>query len=149
MTNVNNIQSITQVLDSQSTKVSQTSGEGFESVLNSAQERIQASGEGTKINELDEISAPGFDIQTVSTVVTDKTDELLIKLESYASQLDDAGIPLKEIKPMLEELDEDATSLLEETLSLGEDDQELIDIATSTAITAKTEYLKFMRGDYL
>lgn len=149
MTNVNNIQSITQILDSQSTKVSQTSGEGFESVLNSAQERIQASEEGTKINELDEISAPGFDIQTVSTVVTDKTNELLTKLESYASQLDDAGIPLKSIKPMLEKLDEDATSLLEETLSLGEDDQELIDIATSAAITAKTEYLKFQRGDYL
>ena len=50
---------------------------------------------------------------------------------------------------MLEELNADAASLLEETLSLGEDDQNLIDIATSTAVTAKTEYLKFQRGDYL
>lgn len=149
MTNINNIQSITQILDSQSTKVSQASGNGFESVLNSAQEKIQAPEEGAKINELDEISAPAFDIQTVSAVVTDKTDKLLTKLENYASQLDDAGIPLKDIKPILEKLDEEATSLSKEIPSLGEEDQELIDIANSTALTAKTEYLKFMRGDYL
>ena len=149
MTNVNNIQSITQILDSQSAKVSQSSELGFESLLNSAQEKVEASEEETKINELGEISAPDFEIQTVSSVVTGKTDELLTDLEIYASQLDDAAIPLKNIKPMLEKLNEDAASLLEETLSLSEDDQELIDIATSTAITAKTEYLKFQRGDYL
>ncbi|MCG8552486.1 MAG: hypothetical protein MI799_18945, partial [Desulfobacterales bacterium] len=84
-----------------------------------------------------------------SDIVTDKTDKLLNSLESYASLLDNTNVPLKDIKSVLEGLNEDAASLLEETLSLGEDDQELIDIANSTAITAKTEYLKFQRGDYL
>ncbi|WP_320044187.1 hypothetical protein [uncultured Desulfobacter sp.] len=149
MTNINNIQNITQTLDSQPQKAPQSSGQGFEAVLNSAQEKIQASDGETEINELGEISAMGFDIQTVSDIVTDKTDKLLSDIESYASQLDNTNVSLKDIKSVLEGLNEDAASLLEETLSLGEDDQELIDIATSTAITAKTEYLKFQRGDYL
>lgn len=151
MTHINNIQGITQLLDNQSTQVSKTSGQaqGFESLLNSALEKTQEPEEGTQISELGEIPALGFDIQTVSSIVTDKTDKLLNSLESYASQLDDTSVSLKDIEPALEELNADAASLLEETLSLGEDDQDLIDIATSTAVAAKTEYLKFQRGDYL
>ncbi|MGM0655158.1 MAG: hypothetical protein ACQETR_07550 [Thermodesulfobacteriota bacterium] len=151
MTNINNIQSITQIIDSQTTKESKSSGQaqGFESLLNSALEKTQESEKGTQTSELGEISAMNFDIQTVSSIVTDKTDKLLTNLESYASKLDDTNVSLKDIEPVLEELNADAASLLEETLSLGEDDQNLIDIATSTAVTAKTEYLKFQRGDYL
>ena len=149
MTNINNIQNISQILDAQSKKVSRTSGQEFESLLNSAQEKIQAAEESSQTSELGEISAMDFDIQTVSEIVTDKTDKLLSNLERYAFQLDDTNVSLKEIEPMLEGLNEDAASLLEETLCLGEDDQDLIDIATSTAIAAKTEYLKFQRGDYL
>jgi len=151
MTNINNIQSITQIIDSQTTKESKSSGraQGFESLLNSALEKTQESEKSTQTSELGEISAMNFDIQTVSSIVTDKTDKLLTNLESYASKLDDTNVSLKDIEPVLEELNADAASLLEETLSLGEDDQNLIDIATSTAVTAKTEYLKFQRGDYL
>jgi len=151
MTNINNIQSITQIIDSQTTKESKSSGQaqGFESLLNSALEKTQESEKGTQTSELGEISAMDFDIQTVSSIVTDKTDKLLTSLDSYASKLDDTNVSLKDIEPVLEELNADAASLLEETLSLGEDDQNLIDIATSTAVTAKTEYLKFQRGDYL
>lgn len=151
MTNINNIQSITQIIDSQTTKESKSSGQaqGFESLLNSALEKTQESEKGTQTSELGEISAMNFDIQTVSSIVTDKTDKLLTNLESYASKLDDTNVSLKDIEPVLEELNADAASLLEETLSLGEDDQNLIDIATSTAVAAKTEYLKFQRGDYL
>lgn len=149
MTNINNIQNISQILDSQSKKVSRTGGQGFESLLDSAQKKIQSSEEGAQTNELGEISAMDFDIQTVSEIVTDKTDKLLTNLERYTFQLDDTNVSLKDIAPVLEGLNEDAASLLEETLSLGEGDQDLIDIATSTAIAAKTEYLKFQRGDYL
>ena len=149
MTNINNIQNISQILDSQSKKISRTSGQEFESILNSARDKIEASEEGSQTSELGEISAMEFDIQTVSEIVTDKTEKLLTNLERYAFQLDDTNVSLKDIEPVLEGLNEDAASLLEETLSLGEDDQDLIDIATSTAISAKTEYLKFQRGDYL
>ena len=151
MTNINNIQSITQIIDSQTTKESKSSGQaqGFESLLNSALEKTQEYEKGIQNSELGEIAAMDFDIQTVSSIVTDKTDKLLSNLESYASKLDDTNVSLKDIEPVLEELNADAASLLEETLSLGEDDQNLIDIATSTAVTAKTEYLKFQRGDYL
>ncbi|WP_319573952.1 hypothetical protein [uncultured Desulfobacter sp.] len=151
MTDINNIHNFTQILDNQSTKASKTSGQahGFESLLNSALEKTQESENGIQTSELGEIPSLDFDIQTVSSIVTDKTDKLLTNLERYASKLDDANVSLKDIEPVLEELNADAASLLEETLSLGEDDQNLIDIATSTAVTAKTEYLKFQRGDYL
>jgi len=150
MTHINNIQSITQVLDSQSTQSSRTSGQaqGFDALLNSALENTQEPG-APRTSELGEIPAPDFDIQTVSSIVSDKTDKLLTRLESYASRLDDAGVSLKEIAPMVEGLNADAASLLEEARSLGAEDQALMDIATSTAATAKTEYLKFQRGDYL
>ncbi len=151
MTNINNIQGVTQILDSQSKQVSGTSGQGqgFESILNSALESTQSSDEAGEVSELGEITAPEFNLETSSSIVTNKTDKLLTMLENYASQLDDTSVSLKNIEPVLEEINADATSLLEETLSLGEDDQGLIDIATSTAVTAKTEYLKFQRGDYL
>ena len=150
MTNINNIQSITQILDSQSTQTTgKAQGQGFESLLNSALEKTEETGKETQTSELSEISALDFDIQTVSSIVTNKTDKLLTSIESYAAQLDDTSVSLKDIEPVLEGLNADAASLLEETLSLGKDDQELIDIATRTAVTAKTEYLKFNRGDYL
>jgi len=150
MTSINNIQGITPIPDTKSNQVSQTGKtQGFESLLNSALGKTQELEEGTQTSELGEIPAIEFDIQTVSAIVTDKTGKLLTNLESYASQLGDTSVSLKDIEPILEGLNTDAASLLEETLSLGEDDQELIDIATSTAITAKTEYLKFQRGDYL
>lgn len=149
MTHIHNIQNIGQILDSPSTKISHSTGQGFESLLDSALEKTQKSTEESQINGLGEIPGLDFDIQTVSSIVTEKTDKLLTSLESYASQLDDTSVTLKEIEPVLKRLNEDAASLLEETLSLGKDDQALIDIATSTAVAAKTEYLKFQRGDYL
>ena len=151
MTNINNIQGITQISDSQPTQTSKTGGQGqgFESILSSALEKTQESDGTTQLSGLNEITAPELNLETVSSIVTDKTDKLLTMLETYASQLDDTSVSLKNIEPVLEEINADATSLLEEALSLGEDDQGLIDIATSTAVTAKTEYLKFQRGDYL
>ena len=83
MTNINNIQNIASIPDSQSGQVSRTGSrtQGFESLLNSALEKTQESEEGTQASELGEISALGFDIQTVSDVVTEKTDKLLSSLE--------------------------------------------------------------------
>ena len=82
MTNINNIQSITQIIDSQTTKESKSSGQaqGFESLLNSALEKTQEYEKGIQNSELGEIAAMDFDIQTVSSIVTDKTDKLLSNL---------------------------------------------------------------------
>ena len=93
MTSINNIQGITPIPGTQSTQVSQSSKtQGFESLLNSALEKTQELEEGTQTGELSEIPALEFDIQTVSDIVTDKTDKLLTSLENYASQLHDTSV---------------------------------------------------------
>lgn len=70
-------------------------------------------------------------------------------LDAYASKLDDPGVSLKSIAPVLEEINAEADNLLKDTRLLTEADAALKKVATRTAVTAQTEYLKFQRGDYL
>ena len=151
MTNINQIQDLAQAMGGQ-TRQKQKAGEqkqGFESVLNSALEKTDTAEEGTRAMELSEISAPAFDLQAPSSIVTGKTDKLLGMLDNYASQLENPNVSLRTIEPVLEEINADAASLLEEARYLGEEDSGLKDIATQTVVAAKTEYMKFQRGDYL
>ena len=103
----------------------------------------------TQVSGLGEIAAPSFDLEDPSSIVTGKTDELLGLLDSYVSQLEDPNVSLKNIAPMLDKINANAGSLLEDTRFLGEADSGLKDIATQTVVAARTEYEKFQRGDYL
>ena len=70
-------------------------------------------------------------------------------LDAYSSKLIDPNIPLKNIAPVVEEINNNADSLLKETQNLTDSDINLKQIATQTIVTAQTEYLKFQRGDYI
>ncbi|MBA3010612.1 MAG: hypothetical protein KKF12_13625 [Proteobacteria bacterium] len=98
---------------------------------------------------LGEINSIGLRMQDQSSIVSGKTDTLLGLLDTYASKLQDPGVSLKSIAPILEQINTKADSLLKESLSLGTDDKGLRDIATRTVVAARTEYVKFQRGDYL
>jgi len=151
MVNINQINELAQSMGGH-TQVKQKSGgnaDDFGSILNSALEKTEAAEEGTQAMGLEEISAPVFELETLTSIVTGKTDKLLGMLETYAGQLENPEVSLKNIAPALEEINAKADSLLEDTRILGEDNSELKDIATQTVVTARTEYLKFQRGDYL
>ncbi len=70
-------------------------------------------------------------------------------LDSYSLKLENPNISLKNIAKVLEEIKENAGSLLKETERLTTADTNLKNIATQTIVTAQTEYIKFQRGDYL
>ncbi|MDD9303776.1 MAG: hypothetical protein HUK40_16115 [Desulfobacter sp.] len=151
MANINQINEMAQSTGTQ-TQAKPKAGErstGFDSLLSSALEKTDASEGDTKAMGLGEISSPGFELEAPSSIVTGKTDKLIGMLDNYVSQLENPQVSLKHIEPVLEEINADATALLEETRFLGDEDSQLKNIATQTVVAAKTEYLKFQRGDYL
>ncbi len=98
---------------------------------------------------LGEIPSTSLYIQDQSSIVSGKTDKLLGLLDAYVSQLQDPGVSLKSIAPVLEKINTNADNLLKESVSLGTGDQDLKDIANQAVVAARTEYVKFQRGDYL
>ncbi len=105
--------------------------------------------ETTKAASLEEIPSIGLRIQDQSSIVSGKTDMLLGLLDSYSNKLENPGISLKSIAPILEQINQKADSLLKESVSLGPENQDLKNIATQTVIAAQTEYQRFQRGDYV
>ncbi len=151
MVNVNQINETQQTLTGGITKKART-GEGadtFNTLLNNALEKTDSSDGTAEVSGLQELSAPRFDLQSSSQVVTGKTDALLAQLEAYADQLGNPEVSLKSIAPAIEQMNADADALMNETRFLDTEDTELKDIATQTAVTIQTEYVKFQRGDYL
>jgi len=150
MVNINQINELTQPMAGQKAKqnTGETSG-AFGSVLNSALEKAESAEGDTQVMGLEEISAPAFELEPLSSIVTGKTDTLLSMLESYAGQLENPEVSLRNIEPVLKEINTEADALLKKTRFLGEEDNGLKEIATQTVLAARTEYEKFQRGDYL
>ena len=105
--------------------------------------------EQTSTGALNEIISKNLNIINSSDIVSGQTDKLLGMLDTYSSKLVDPNISLKSIAPVLEEINNNAGTLLKETQNLTDSDINLKQIATHTIVTAQTEYLKFQRGDYL
>lgn len=124
--------------------------DAFKNALSKAIDKTEASEMGTTSSSaLEEIQSAYIDIQGQSSLVTGKTDRLLGLLDAFAAQLEDPKISLKTMAPVIEKLNETASTLLKETQALGKKDAHLKEIATRTAVTARNEYIKFQRGDYL
>jgi hypothetical protein len=152
MINIHNVNEAAQSMGGKS-QVKQNQGDAtdaFANVLNSALNKTEETVEGgIKTMGLEEIAAPGVNLEPLSSIVTGSTDKLLGMLETYAGQLEDPDVSLKSMEPVLEEISAKADKLLENSKYLGEEDDGLRAIATQTAVTARTEYEKFQRGDYL
>lgn len=151
MTNINPINETIPVFGTSNVKPVKTGeidsfGIAFSKALDKTQEPEI---EGTPAKALTEISSKEMNIITTSDIVSGKTDKLLALLDSYSSKLVDPAVSLKSIAPVLEEINTNAGSLMKETQFLTDADAALKKIATRTAVTAQTEYLKFQRGDYL
>ncbi|MBU0970923.1 MAG: hypothetical protein KKC20_09775 [Proteobacteria bacterium] len=157
MAGINQINELTQSTGGvTANKASTNKTGGFENVLSRAlvqreqKDTTEAPEMGdTAVPALGEIKSIGVPMQDQSSIVSGKTDTLLGLLDTYASKLQDPGASLKSIAPILEQINTKADSLLRESLSLGTDNKGLKDIATQTVVAARTEYVKFQRGDYL
>lgn len=151
MININNINEVAQTPGGQK-QAGQKPTQGtdaFDTVLNSALNKPQKAEGAANSTGLEEIAAPRFELEPMSSIVTGKTDRLIGMLENFAGQLEDPQVSLRQMEPVLEEINAKADALLEKAKFLGEADSGLKEVATQTAVTARTEYMKFQRGDYL
>jgi hypothetical protein len=151
MANINPIHDTPPVYGASNAKPLKTGEtDSFGAALNKALDKPQETEtKGTPANALMEIASKELNIVNTSDIVSGKTNALLEMLDAYASKLDDPDVSLKNIAPVLEEINTEADGLLKETQLLADADAALKKIATQTIVTAQTEYLKFQRGDYL
>jgi flagellar hook-basal body complex protein FliE len=160
MVNINHINELTQskAVPAVGTPKTEKTG-GFENVLTQALGQANQAGqtdetetpgmETTTASALGEIPSTGLYLQDQAAIVSEKTDALLGLLDAYSNQLENPGVSLKSIAPILEQINQKADSLLKESVSLGLGDTNLKEIATQTVIAAQTEYQRFQRGDYV
>jgi hypothetical protein len=148
---------INQIIESaQSFAVSKATGskdngtDAFKDALNKAFDTTEALDmEQISAGGLGEITSKNMNIMSPSKLVSGQTDNLLKMLDLYSSKLEDPGVSLKSIAPVLEQIKDNAGSLLNDVQNLTDKDAGLKKIATQTMVTAQTEYMKFKRGDYL
>jgi len=157
MANINQINELTQpmggtVTGTQKTEKTDTFRDAMTQAFNQTGQTDKTESpvmETTEVAALGEIASTGLHIQDQSSIVSGKTDELLGLLEAYSRNLENPEVSLRNIAPILEQINQDADSLLKESVTLGPGNTTLQEIATQTVIAAQTEYEKFQRGDYL
>ena len=121
----------------------------FENELSKALDKTKTEGPNMEpATALHEIISKDLNIINSSDIVSGQTNQLLDMLDAYTNKLIDPKVSLKSIAPVLEEISNNAESLLKETQNLTDSDMNLRQIARKTIIAAQTEYLKFQRGDY-
>jgi len=157
MANINHIDKLTRSMEvpAAGTPKKEKTG-GFENVLTQALEKtdqtdeIEPPGmEAAAAPALGEIPSAGLYLKDQSAIVSEKTDALLELLDAYSNKLGNPDISLKNIAPILEQINQKADSLLKESLSLGSGNTNLKEIANQAIIAAQTEYHRFQRGYYV
>lgn len=151
MTHINHINESAQPMAGGKTNTSRKDRSvSFEDELNKAFDKPRGTPmEAKTVSGLGEIESAGPEIISTSDIVTGKTYDLLTLLDAYSSKLDNPQVSLKSMASALEEINRNADNLIKEAGNLTRDDENLKKIATQTAVTAQTEYIKFQRGDYL
>lgn len=84
----------------------------------------------------------------VSAGIVDKTESLLEMLEIYTRNMEDPKKTLKDIEPLIDSIQKEASSLVAEADRKMPEDTVLKGIVNEFAVAANVEYLKFYRGDY-
>ena len=80
--------------------------------------------------------------------IIDRVENLLNILDEYQQKLKDPHFSLKEIDPLVKQMEKEKENLAPELDSLVEDDG-LKDILNQALVTSSLETIKFNRGDYV
>ncbi len=99
---------------------------------------------------LGEINAIRFNtVEPAESKLGSQTEQLLNSLDSYGKKLSNPDISLREIEPLISDIKTKADKLSLEASKSGNENPELKRIADESAVSANTEYIRFMRGDYV
>ncbi len=96
------------------------------------------------LNGIQMITSSTFDKQ----FTLDRIENLIGLLDQYRHKLADPGITLKNIDPIIRQIDQETENLAPVLDSLPEG-EELKNIINQTLVTASLEVTKFYRGDYI
>jgi hypothetical protein len=130
--------------------VQQPSNDFFKRSLEKAMEAQNTTGAPFSPSALGEVRPAVFhQIDTPTESVALQTNQLLDLLDDYARNLKDPSRSLKDIAPLMEEISSNAQNLLQETKRISPSEEKLRGIASSAAIMAQVELIKFKRGDYI
>ncbi len=80
--------------------------------------------------------------------IADRVENLLNMLDEYQQKLKDPHFSLKEIDPLVKQMEKEEENLAPILDSLVEDDG-LKDILNQALVTSSLETIKFNRGDYI
>ena len=84
-----------------------------------------------------------------ATDLADKASQAIDLLESYSNALSDPGKSLKDIEPALSAFVSETESMYRDYSESGNDGAELKEVMDSLLRTARSEAIRFQRGEYL
>ena len=126
-------------------------GKEFGSILKESVENVKKEVTGARpttfINPLMGVqlgTPPKFDKQ----FALDRIENLIGLLDQYRNKLADPAITLKNMDPIIRQIDQE-TENLAPALDLLPEDEDLKNIFNQTLVTASLEVTKFYRGDYI
>jgi hypothetical protein len=130
--------------------VQRTSTDFFKQSLEKAMDAQKTSGAPNSPTALSEVRPTVFHkIDTPAENVAIQTNQLLDLLDDYARNLNNPSRSLRDMAPLVEEICTHAQGLLKETAKMPPTEEKLREIASSAAVTAQVELIKFRRGDYV
>jgi hypothetical protein len=133
------------------TEPRQVAGEKFGDILSETIDNKKPEAAGTRpaafVNSLSGIR-PTSTVDLDRQAAIDRVENLLGLLDDYRQSLSDPRVSLRQVDPIVQEMDKVKETLTPVLDSLP-DDEKLKDIVNQTLVTASLEITKFYRGDYI
>jgi hypothetical protein len=92
---------------------------------------------------------PFVPVSSGTSNLADKASQAIDLLESYSNALSDPRKSLKDIEPALSAFIDETESMYRDYTESDNDDAELKEVMDSLLRTARSEAVRFQRGDYL
>ena len=134
-----------------SSKNEKAQGKGFKAVLkNEIEKSSNVISQNQKMPSISSISPVQLNMlsPTQNKSIIERVENLLNILDEYQEKLKDPGISLKEIDPIIKQMEREKKNLAPVLDSIVEGEG-LKDILNQTLVTSSLETIKFNRGDYI
>jgi hypothetical protein len=137
--------------DQSSKKTPVSPNANFGSILKEAMDVTStAGGQATAVPPLDSLAKIAMEStnQASRADTVERINRFMDILESYQSGMEDAAATLKQVSPLVTQMEEEAQNLIPVLESLPAGD-ELKDILNRLLVASTVEVIKFNRGDYV
>ncbi|HUV51150.1 MAG TPA: hypothetical protein VMW78_09055 [Anaerolineae bacterium] len=137
--------------DQKTNKLTKTTGDKFEDILQQTINKSSSSEDQTMaLPPLQNISNIRFDLisNIDRTENIKRVEKFLDVLENYQKKLKDPSVNLKDMHPLVTQMESEAENMLPLLNSLPDEDG-IKDILNRALVTSTVEAIKFNKGDYI